>query len=116
MSYGITRINGTTQAGGFYGLQPVILKIAGTGVGAAGINGNFEKAIRAIQLRASIVYIGTRANDQFVVIIDGTSANAYNGSNSDTDITVAIDTVVTAATSVSTTVTDITGLTAGSLA
>jgi hypothetical protein len=116
MSYGITRINGTTQAGGFYGLQPTILKIAGTGIGNAGVDGNFEKAIRAIQLRASIVYIGTRANNQFVVIIDGTSANAFNGSNSDSDLAAAIDAVVTAATGVSTTVTDITGLAAGSIA
>jgi hypothetical protein len=113
---GITRVHGTAAAGGFYGYQPTILKIAGTGVGAAGIDGNFEKAVKAIQQRASIVLIGTRANNQFVVVLDGATANAYNGSNSDTDLAAAIDAVVTAATGVSTTVTDISGLAAGDLA
>jgi hypothetical protein len=125
MAYGISRKNGTvTTPAGFYGYQPIILKIAGTDVGAADsvagdgtiTLGNFSKAIRAIETIASIVYIGTRANNQFVVIIDGPSANAYVSSNTDTDITAAIDNVVTLATSVSTTVTDISGLTAGSLA
>jgi len=113
---GITRVHGTAAAGGFYGYQPVILKIAGTNVGTAGIGGNFEKAITAIEQRASIIFIGTRTNNQFVVILDGATANAYNGANSDTDIAAAIDAVVTAATSVSTTVTDISGLAAGDLA
>jgi len=113
---GITRVHGTAAAGGFYGYQPTILKIAGTGVGAAGIDGNFEKAVKAIQQRASIVLIGTRANNQFVVVLDGATANAYNGSNSDTDLAAAIDAVVTSATGVSTTVTDISGLAAGDLA
>jgi hypothetical protein len=113
---GITRVHGTAAAGGFYGYQPLILKIAGTGVGNAGIDGNFEKAVKAIQQRASIVFIGTRSNNQFVVILDAATANAYVSANDDTDIAAAIDAVVTAATSVSTTVTDISGLAAGDLA
>jgi hypothetical protein len=125
MAYGIGRKNGTVSSQGFYGLQPTILKIAGTGVGTAdsvdgttGVitEGNFTKSIRAIQRIASIVYIGTRANNQFVVIIDGATANPYVSANTDTDVAAAVDTVVTAATSVSTTVTDITGLAAGTLA
>jgi len=122
---GISRVHGTAAAGGFYGYQPTILKIAGTGVGTAdsvdgttGVitEGNFTKSIRAIQRIASIVYIGTRANNQFVVIIDGATANPYVSANTDTDVAAAVDTVVTAATSVSTTVTDITGLAAGTIA
>jgi hypothetical protein len=124
MSAGISRVHGTVSSEGFYGLQPTILKIAGTNVGTADsvdgtgaiTEGNFTKSIRAIQRIASIVYIGTRANNQFVVIIDGATANAYVSANTDTDVAAAVDTVVTAATSVSTTVTDITGLAAGTLA
>jgi hypothetical protein len=113
---GITRVHGTAAAGGFYGYQPLILKIYGTGVGNAGIDGNFEKAIKAIEQLASIVFIGTRSNNQFVVILDGATANAYVSANTDTNVAAAVDAVVTAATSVSTTVTDISGLVAGDLA
>jgi len=120
----IQRVHGSPAAGGFYGYQPVILKIAGTNVGTADTlsggkitaEGNFGKALRAIQQRASIVFVGTRANNQFVVMVDGASANPYNTANTDTSLTVAIDTLVTAATGVSTTVTDISGLEAGDLA
>jgi hypothetical protein len=116
---GITRVHGTAAAGGFYGYQPLILKIAGTGVGNAGIDGNFEVVVKAIQQRASIVFIGTRANNQFCVIVDAATANAYVSANDDTDIVAAIDAVVTAALaeqSISVTVTDISGLVAGNLA
>jgi hypothetical protein len=125
MAYGIGRKNGTiTTPAGFYGYTPVILKVAGTGVGSADTVagdgtitlGNFSKAIRAIELAASVVYIGTRANNQFVVIIDGPSASAYVSANSDTDVAAAIAARVQSATSVSTTVTDISGLVAGNLA
>jgi hypothetical protein len=121
----ISRTHGQVSAGAFYGLQPIILKIAGTGVGTGdtvnattGVitDGNFTKSIRAIQRIASIVYIGSRADNQFVVIIDGATANPYVSANTDTDVAAAIDAVVTAAHNVSTTVTDITGLTAGTLA
>jgi hypothetical protein len=119
----ISRTHGQVSAGAFYGLQPIILKISGTNVGTldsggnttAITEGNFTKSIRAIQRIASIVYIGTRADNQFVVIIDGATANAYVSANTDTDVAAAIDAVVTAAHSVSTTVTDITGLAAGTL-
>ena len=119
------KVNGLTTAGSFYGYDPIILKIAGTNVGtadtastdgvAAFTEGNFAKAVRAIQTQMSIVHIGERADDQFVVMVDSATANAYVSANTDTDVAAAVDSLVTAATSVSTTVTEIT-LAAGDLA
>jgi hypothetical protein len=124
MSYGIARVNGFVTSQGFYGYQPLFLKVTGTGVGTAdsvdGVTGeitegNFTKAIRAIELQASVVYVGTRANNQFVVVVDGSDAGAYVTANTDTDVAAAIAARIYTATSVSTTVTDVTGLAAGSL-
>ena len=119
------KVNGLTTAGSFYGYDPIILKIAGTNVGtadtasadgvAAFTEGNFSKAIRAIQTQMSIVHVGERADDQFVVMVDSATANAYVTGNTDTDVAAAVDALVTAATTVSTTVTAIT-LAAGDLA
>jgi hypothetical protein len=108
MALGQLRVNGTTQAGSFYGYQPTFLLITGTNVGtadtvpgggAAITEGNFTKAIRAIQT-ASIVVIGARENNGFLVGVDGATAS----DNGETNLATRIDTVVTAATSVATTV------------
>jgi len=119
------KVNGLTTAGSFYGYDPIILLIAGTNVGtadtastdgvAAFTAGNFSKAISAIQTQMSIVHVGERADDQFVVMVDAATANAYVSANTDADVAAAVDALVTAATSVSTTVTEIT-LAAGDLA
>ena len=109
---GISRVNGNAAAGAFYGYTPVFLLITGTDVGTAStgggtsaiVEGNFEKAIRAIELRASVVFIGPRGDNGFVVGLDQPSANAYVSANTDTDLAAAIDAVVTAATGVATTV------------
>jgi len=123
-AYGISRKNGTVvNPAGFYGYTPLVLKVAGTNVGTADsvagdgsiTLGNFSKAIRAIELAASLIYVGARANNQFVVIIDGPSASPYVSANTDTDVAAAIAARVGAATGVSTTVTDVSTLAAGSL-
>ena len=119
MSYGIDRKNGTSQAGSFFGYQPIFFKITngadsvGTadtgGAGSAIVEGNFTKAIRAIQERASIVVLGERTDNGFVVGIDGATANAYDGDNSDTNLADALNTVIEAGTGLSdVTVTQIT--------
>lgn len=121
---GFQRVHGSPAAGGFYGYQPAIFKVAGTNVGTADTlsggkitaEGNFGKALRAIQERASIVFVGARANNQFVVMVDAATGNAYDGSNDDTDLAAALESVVGTATGVSTTVTDISGLESGDLA
>jgi len=126
MAYGIDRKNGSVlNPRGFFGLQPVFLKVADTNVGTADsgggttaiTEGNYTKAIRAIGSIASIVYLGTRANNQFVVVLDKASANPYDTANSDTDLAAAVVKVVEAATGLSSVaVTDISGLVSGNLA
>jgi hypothetical protein len=129
---GISRINGQTiDTDGFYGYQPIFLKIAGTNVGTADtgggnpsgtssalVLGNYSKSIRAIQKIATIVYLGTKADNQFVIAVDGPTAQTYNTANSDTSLTAAIkkviDTDVFAGVSTAT-VTDISALTTGQI-
>lgn len=107
---GISKVHGSATAGAFYGYQPLFLLVSGTGVGtadtvsAAGLitaEGNFGKALRAIQQSASIVFIGERSDNGFLVAVDAATAS----DNGAADVATRIDTVVTAATSVSTTVT-----------
>jgi hypothetical protein len=111
---GQPKVNGLTTAGAFYGYTPTFYLITGTDVGTADVasvdgvaaftQGNASKAIRAIQTQMSIVFIGPLSDNGFVVAVDAPSANAYATSNADTDVAAAIDALVTAATSVSTTV------------
>lgn len=118
------KVNGLTTAGSFYGYDPIILKITGTGVAtadtasvdgvAAFTEGTFSKAIRAIQTQMSIVHIGERADNLVCVMVDGATANAYVSANSDTDVAAAVKALVDTATGVTSTVTEIT-LAAGDL-
>ena len=118
------KVNGLTTAGSFYGYDPIILKITGTGVAtadtasvdgvAAFTEGTLSKAIRAIQTQMSIVHIGERADNLVCVMVDGATANAYVSANSDTDVAAAVKALVDAATGVTSTVTEIT-LAAGDL-
>ena len=129
MSAGITRVHGATSAGTFHGGYPLqFLKVvdSNSGFTADTVDGNglitaeggFSIAVRAIQKIATVVYLGTRANGQFVVGIDQSTANAYVSSNADTDIAAAVDAAIVATTTFgdTITVTDISGLAAGVLA
>jgi hypothetical protein len=130
ISTGITRVYGdavtpnpVTLHGG-YPLQ--FLKIVDsnsgftadtTSNGKITAEGGFTIAIRAIQNIATIVYIGTRANGQFVVGIDASTINTYVSANTDTSVTAAVDAAIVATSFGDTiTVTDISGLIAGNLA
>jgi uncharacterized protein (DUF697 family) len=127
---GISRVNGGVVAGTLTGgYQMAFLKVTDSGSGftadtggsgTAITEGGFQKAIRNIQTVASIVYIGTRANGQFVIAVDegsaGRTGQAYNSDATPTvaeriklelDATALFGTVA---------VTDITGLAAGVLA
>lgn len=126
---GISRVNGGIVAGTLTGgYQMAFLKVTDSGSGftadsgggtTAITEGGFTKAIRRIQTVASIVYIGTRANGQFVIAVDegsaGRTGEAYNSDASPTiaervklelDATGLFGTVA---------VTDVTGLAASSL-
>ncbi len=114
---GIDRVHGgvvapVTLHGGY---QMTFLKVTGTGVatadsvgaGGAITDGNFAKAIRAIQTVATLVWIGTRADDGFVVAVDGATAQptgpAYDTDSTPT-VTERVKAVVDAATGVTSTV------------
>ncbi len=112
----IERVNGTiTTPAGFYGMSPAVVKVYVTNVGTADTGGgttaitegNFTKAIRAIQTIANIVFIGTRGDDGFLVIVDSPTAQptgpAYDTDASPT-LAERIQDVVDAATGLSSTV------------
>lgn len=106
----VNKVNGLTASGSFYGYDPLVFSITNTAgdIGtadtpsvdgqAAFVEGNFGKAIRAIQTQMSIVHIGEREDEGFVVMVDGATAGAYVSSNADTDVAAAIDALVSAAT------------------
>jgi hypothetical protein len=129
---GIARIHGSVVSETLHGgYQMTFLKVvdgssgftADTVDGTTGAitDGGFSVAIRAIQTVATIVYIGTRANGQFVVAVDGATAQP-TGPAYDTAATPSlvdrIDAVLVATPTFgdTITVTDITGLAAGVLA
>jgi hypothetical protein len=130
ISNGITRIHGGVVAPAtLHGGYPMtFLKVADSGNGFTAdtvdgggnitAEGGFAVAIRAIQQIASIVYIGTRANGQFVVALDSSTINAYVSANSDTSVTAAVEFVIEATSTFGNTITitDISGLAAGVLA
>lgn len=114
---GINRIHGgLTSEFLLSGYQQTFLKITGTNVGTADsvngttgaiTDGNWTKAIRAIQTIATTSWLGPRADDGFLVMVDGATAQP-TGPAYDTDSTPTvaerIKAVVDAATGVSTTV------------
>lgn len=128
---GIDRIHGSVvnPASFASGYSMTFLKVAVSGItlaadtvnGTTGAitEGNFTKAVRIIQNVASIVYLGARANGQFVVAVDGATAQptgeAYNSDTSPT-VTERLKADLEAGLSGSTfTITDISTLEASSI-
>jgi len=105
---GITRLNGTAIPESFYGFQPRWFEVAGTGFDTSynTVGSNFELAVRAIESIATIVQLGTPGTQGFLVAVDGNTYNGYTSGGSAVTAADAIDAVVTAATSISTTVTE----------
>jgi hypothetical protein len=114
---GINRVNGGVVAETLHGgYQTSYFLITGTNVGTADAGGsgtaitegNFSKAIRAIQTVATTVFIGPRADGGFLVGLDGATAQP-TGPAFDTDATPTVaerlKDVVDTATGVTTTVT-----------
>jgi hypothetical protein len=127
---GIARKNGSVlnPASFASGYSMVVLLVeansnqftADSGGGTTAITeGGFTKAIRSIQNIASMVYVGERANDQFVVIVDGPTAQPTGEAfNSDATPTIAERVKAQLEADIATltaTVTDISTLAAGSL-
>lgn len=96
---GISRVHGGVVSETLHGgYQTKYYLVAGTNVGTADtggdgvaiVEGNFQKAIRAIQLNATTVFVGPRANNGFLVGIDAGSA-APTGPAYDTDSSPTIE-------------------------
>jgi hypothetical protein len=92
---GISRVNGGVRAETLHGgYQTTFLLITGTNVGTADTGGsgsaitegNWSKAIRAVQTVATTVFVGPRADGGFVVGLDGATAQP-TGPAYDTDAT-----------------------------
>jgi hypothetical protein len=114
---GISRVHGgvvaETLTGGY---QTTYLLITGTNVGTADTGGagsaitegNFTKAIRALQTVATTVFIGPRGDNGFLVGLDGATAQP-TGPAFDTDgsptVAERVKAVLDTATGVTTTVT-----------
>jgi len=95
----VTRVHGTVLAGAFYGYAPLFVLVEGVNVGVTGIDGNFERAVRALQTVAATVIIGTPTANEFMVVVDGNTANLD-----------AVEEAVEAATGLAVTVTSATDL------
>jgi hypothetical protein len=120
MSAGITRINGTAQAGTFHGgYQLRWFKFAGAGFYTDGETGYtnyvadsvFEQAVRGIETVATVVVLGTPTSAGFTVGIDGGSfagRGDYSGYG-DAGVTAlaTLDAAVQAASGVNPTTTEI---------
>lgn len=113
---GIDRVHGGVEAGFLLsGYSQTFLKITGSNVGTADTGGdgtaitegNFSKAIRAIQTIATTSWIGPRADSGFLVLVDAPTAQptgpAYDTDSSPT-VAERIKAVVDDATGVTTTV------------
>lgn len=113
---GISRVNGGVIAETLHGgYQQTFLKITGTGIGTADsggsgsaiVEGNWSKSIRALQTVATTVWIGPRADNGFLVAVDGATAQpdgpAYD-TDGTPDVATRVKAVLDAATGVTTTV------------
>lgn len=87
----ISRTHGQASAGAFYGLQPLVIKVADSGSGftansgggtSAITEGGYEKAVRAMESLGSIVWLGAQADATFTAVVDSSTFN--NGAGATT--------------------------------
>jgi hypothetical protein len=95
MAIGQLRVHGFVAAGGFYGYQPLVIKIAdsgsgftadspnttdaGMGAAATIVPGGYSKAVKAIETLGSIVVMSGQTNASICVIVDAATFNAGAG-------------------------------------
>ena len=96
---GITRVNGSAQAGAFYGYQPRWFEVADTGYDTTPgiVNSNFEKAVRAIESIATIVILGNPGTGGFMVAVDGNTFDGYTSGGTPVAAAAALEAVIEAA-------------------
>lgn len=108
MALGQVRTNGNPAAGSFYGYQPAYYLVTGTGVGTADsggagsaiVEGTWTKALRAAQTVGTIVTVGPRADNGFVIVLDAATAS----DNGEASVAARLKTVIDAATGATSTV------------
>jgi len=91
----ISRTHGQAAAGAFYGVQPLVVKVAATGKFTASTGGGtsaiteggYDKAVKALQQVASIVWLGGQDDDNFTAIVDGASVNQGDGTGGNSGAT-----------------------------
>jgi hypothetical protein len=81
----ISRVNGTPAAGGFYGYQFVVVKVAANasvftadsvnGTTQVITEGGYSKAIKAAQQVGSIIILAARDADYFTAVFDRSTLN-----------------------------------------
>ena len=92
MAIGQLRVHGFVAAGGFYGYQPLVIKVADSGsgftvdapsseatAGATIVPGGYSKAVKAIETLGSIVVMGAQTNASIAFIVDAATFNAGAG-------------------------------------
>ena len=99
MATGITRLNGSAQAGAFYGYQPRWFEVADTGYDTTpgAVDSNFEKAVRAIESIATIVILGNPGTGGFMVAVDGNTFDGYTSGGTPVVAAAALEAVIEAA-------------------
>lgn len=96
---GISRVHGGVSAGGFYGLQPTVVKVANSaqftadsvGAGGAITEGGYQGAVKALQTVASIVWLGARDADSFCAVVDGATFNTGAGATTNSTYGALLD-------------------------
>lgn len=88
----IDKVHGSAAPGAFYGLQPLVVKVADStngftadtvdGNGQITAEGGYAKAVKALESVASVVWLGAQANGSFTAVVDGGTAN--NGAGATT--------------------------------
>jgi hypothetical protein len=96
---GITRLNGSAQAGAFYGYQPRWFEVADTGYDTTPgiVESNYEKAVRAIESIATIVILGYPGTGGFMVAVDGNTFDGYTSGGTPVAAAAALEAVIEAA-------------------
>ena len=79
----LSRYNGAAASGGFYGYQPLCIRVTDSGSNftansvSSGVitEGGYEKMVRAVQTLGSIVILGAQANGAFCCVVDAATFN-----------------------------------------
>ena len=83
----LSRFNGATAAGAFYGYTPLFIRASATGgfkantggSGSAIVEKGYEKAVRVFEQYGSVVWVSAQNDDAVTVLVDGSTFNTESG-------------------------------------